>query len=180
MEDCEIIPLLKSEPSRGIREAVQKYRSYAAAITARILGGNEQDVEECVSDAFAAVWKIAQSSEEIRSLKGCIAIAARNAAINRWKTLRRERAADLDELELPSEEDIVLDFENSADALAVQELVACMDEPDREIFVRRYYLLESIREISRRTELDEIQIKNRLYRGRQKLRKQLEERDITA
>ncbi len=64
--------------------------------------------------------------------------------------------------------------------VTVQELVAGMDEPDREIFVRRYYLLESIREISRRTELDEIQIKNRLYRGRQKLKKQLEERDITA
>ncbi len=180
MEDCEIVPLLKSEPSRGIREAVQKYRSYAAAIAGRILGGSEQDVEECVSDAFAAVWKIAQSGEEIRSLKGCVAFAARNAAINRFKKLRRERAASLDEMELPSEEDIVLNFEDGADAAAVQNLVTGMDEPDREIFVRRYYLLESVREISRRTELDEIQIKNRLYRGRQKLKKQLEERDITA
>lgn len=179
MEDCEIVPLLKSEPSRGIYEAVRKYRSYAAAIAGRILSA-EQDVEECVSDAFAAVWKIAQSGEEIRSLKGCVACAARNAAINRCKKLRRERAASLEEMELPSEEDIVLDFENSADAGTVQELVACMDEPDREVFVRRYYLLESVREISRKTELDEIQIKNRLYRGRQRLKKQLEKRDITA
>ena len=103
----------------------------------------------------------------------------RNAAINRRKKLRRESAADIDRLELPSEEDIVLDFETAADAFALQELVAAMDEPDREIFVRKYYLMEPVKEIARRTELDEVQIRNRLYRGRQRLKKQLEERDIT-
>ena len=180
MEDCDIIPLLKSEPSRGVYEAVRKYRSYAAAIAGRILGNSEQDVEECVSDAFAAVWKIAHGGEEIHSLKGCIACAARNAAVNRCKKLRRERAASLNEMEMPSEEDIILDFEDGTDAVTVQELVTGMEEPDREIFVRRYYLLESVRDISQKTELDEIQIKNRLYRGRQRLKKQLEKRDITA
>lgn len=180
MEDCEIVSLLKSDPPRGIYEAVNKYRSYAAAIAGRVLGGSERDVEECVSDAFTAAWKIAQSGEEIRSLKGCVACAVRNAAVNRCRKLRRERAADIDELELPSEEDVVLEFEDSVNARAVQDLVCGMDEPDREIFVRKYYLMEPIKEISKRLELDEIQIKNRLYRGRQKLKKQLEERDITA
>lgn len=180
MEDEKIILLLKNEPSRGIYEAVAKYRSYAAAIAGRILRGSECDVEDCVSDAFAAVWRIAAGGSEIRSLRGCIACTVRNAAINRSKKLRRENAEGLDKLELPSEEDIVLDFENAADAVTVQELIAGMAEPDREIFVRKYYLMESIREIAQRTELDEVQIRNRLYRGRQKLKQQLKERDITA
>lgn len=55
MEDSEIVLLLKSEPSRGISEAIAKYRAYAAAIAERVIGGSERDIEECVSDAFAAV-----------------------------------------------------------------------------------------------------------------------------
>lgn len=180
MDDCEIVSLLKREPSRGLCEAVAKYRCYAAAIIGRVLGNRESDIEECVEDSFVSVWKISQSGEEIRSLKGCVAFAARNIAINRYKKLHREQAEDIDGLELPSEEDIVLDFENSSNARMVQTLVFSMDEPDREIFVRKYFLMESLKEIAKRTMLDEIQIKNRLYRGRMKLRRQLEERGVTA
>ena len=180
MEDEEILLLLQTEPSAGLREAVRKYRSYAAAIIGRVLRGREQDVEECLADAFAAVWKAARGGTEIRSLKGCLAFAARNTAINRYNRLRRERTVDITALELPSEDDVILDFETRANSEAVQELVYGMDEPDREIFVRKYFLMEPVKEIARRMLLDEIQIKNRLYRGRQKLRRMLQERGVTA
>ena len=180
MEDSEIIPLLKSDPSKGLYEAVRKYRSYAAAIISRVLGDSERDLEECVADAFVAVWKTAQSERGLLNLKGCVACAARNSAINRYRERNRVHMVDIDEIELPSEENVTLDFEDGTDALAVQELVCGMEEPDREIFVRKYYLMESVREIALRLGLDEVQVKNRLYRGRQKLKRQLEERDVTA
>jgi RNA polymerase sigma-70 factor (ECF subfamily) len=180
LEDREILLLLRSSPSDGLHEAVRKYRSYAAAIIERVLRGRDQDVEECLEDAFVAVWKTAESGKEIRSLKGCLAFAARNTAISRYKKLRREQTVDISALELPSEEDVILDFENRINSETVQQMVLSMDEPDREIFVRKYFLMEPVREIARRTLLDEIQIKNRLYRGRQKLRRQLLEREVTA
>lgn len=179
MEDSKILLLLNSDPSEGLREAVKKYYAYAAAIARRVLGGREQDVEECVTDAFVSVWRASQESG-IRNLKGCIAYAVRNGAINRCKKLRREQSADIDELELPSEEDVVLDFEDTANARLIQNLVYGMDEPDREIFVRKYFLMEPVRAIAGRLGLDDIQVKNRLYRGRQRLKKQLEERGATA
>lgn len=179
MEDSEILLLLRNDPSEGLRETVGKYRTYAAAIAGRVLGKSAEDIEECVADAFAAVWKAAQNGG-IRNLKGCVAYATRNGAINRYKKLLREQAADIEDLELPSEENVVLDFEDASNAREVQELVGAMDEPDREIFVRKYFLMESIRDIARRTDLDEIQVKNRLYRGRIRLRRQLEEREGTA
>ena len=180
LEDSEILDLLRTDPSEGLSAAVRKYRPYAAAIVGRVLCGREQDVEECLADAFVSVWKTVRSGTEIRSLKGCIAFAARNTAINRYNRLRREQTVDITALELPSEDDVILDFETRANSEAVQELVYGMDEPDREIFVRKYFLMEPVKEISRRMLLDEIQIKNRLYRGRQKLRRQLTERDVTA
>lgn len=179
MEDSKILLLLSSDPSEGLREAVRKYHAYAASIAGRVLGGRGQDVEECVTDAFVSVWRASQGNG-IRNLKGCIAYAARNGAVNRCKKLRREQAEDIDDLELQAEEDVVLDFESAANARLIQELVFGMDEPDREIFVRKYFLMEPVRAIAGRIGLDEIQVKNRLYRGRQKLKKQLEERGTTA
>lgn len=180
MEDREILLLLQSSPSEGLSEAVRKYRSYAAAIIGRVLRGREQDAEECLEDAFVSVWNAARKGDGIHSLKGCLAFAARNSALNRYKKLRREQTVDISTLELPAEDDLTLDFENRENSAAIQKLILAMDEPDREVFVRKYFLMESVKEIARRTLLDEIQIKNRLYRGRQKLRRQLSERDVTA
>lgn len=178
LEDSQIILLLRNSPSDGLYEAILKYRDYAAAIASRILGGTGPDAEECVEDAFVSIWKYARDGDGIRSLKGCVACSVRSAAINRRKQFARRNAVNIDDLELAAEDDVVLQLESEGDAIVVQELVGGMDEPDREIFVRKYFLFESIREISRRTMLDETQIKNRLYRGRQKLRKQLKERNI--
>lgn len=176
MEDSQIVSLLKSDPPRGLEEAIQKYRGYVGAIAARVLETVEEDVEECVSDTFVSVWKYIRQGNEIHNLKGCIACTARNLALNRLKQRKRSNVVELGELELESEQDMALEFESEENLRAIQELVYRLDEPDREIFVRKYFLMESLKEISRRTALDEIQIRNRLYRCRQKLRKQLEER----
>lgn len=178
MEDSQILLLLRNSPSEGLYEAIKKYRDYAAAIASRILGGTGPDAEECVEDAFVSVWKYIRDGTAVRSLKGFVACCVRSAAINRRRQLERRNDINIDDLELASEDDAALRLESEGDAEAVQELVGGMDEPDREIFVRKYFLFESIREISRRTMLDETQIKNRLYRGRKRLRKQLEERNI--
>lgn len=178
MEDSQIILLIKDNPPEGLKEAIQKYRGYVGAIVTRVLSGSERDVEECVADTFVSVWKYIRAGNEVHNLKGCIACTARNTALNRLKKLKREAMADISELELPSDGDTALDFETEENLREIQELVVRMDEPDREIFVRKYFLMESLKEISKRTRLDETQIRNRLYRGRQKLRKQLEERGV--
>lgn len=54
----------------------------------------------------------------------------------------------------------------------IQGLVLDLDEPDRTIFLRRYYLLEPAREIARRLHMTEHNVNVRLSRGRTKLRRQ--------
>ncbi|MEG2394705.1 MAG: sigma factor-like helix-turn-helix DNA-binding protein [Ruthenibacterium sp.] len=56
---------------------------------------------------------------------------------------------------------------------AVQALVAAMTPPDRDIFIRKYYWLQTVREIAAALQISEDSIKKRLTRGREALRKQL-------
>ena len=74
-----------------------------------------------------------------RPLYGWLALTARNKAISRWRSLKRRPSEPLDE-------DIASDFmlqpraSDGEDCIA--ELVAALPEPDHEIFLRRYYLMD--------------------------------------
>lgn len=179
MDDSKIIQLLKSKPSDGLYEVVRKYRSLVAAITGRILRGNPQDIEECINDTFLSLWKMSNDTDmEIANLKGYVACTARNTAINRYRQLSKRNIVDIDDIDLMEDMDLLLEFENKCNAIALQQLIAAMDEPDREIMIRKYFLFEKVKYIAIQTNLDETQVKNRLYRAKQKLRRQLEERNI--
>lgn len=58
----------------------------------------------------------------------------------------------------------------------IGQLLTELPEPDREIFLRRYYYLESCREIGQRLNMQEHTVTVHLSRGREKLRKQFLER----
>ena len=66
---------------------------------------------------------------------------------------------------------------DAADELAV--LVAALEPPDREIFLRKYYLMQSSREIAAALDLRVSTVNTRLSRGRDRLRRQLQERGYT-
>ena len=57
----------------------------------------------------------------------------------------------------------------------VGALVAAMDPPDRDIFLRKYYLLQSGREIAEALVMSVASVNTRLSRGRERLRRQLKE-----
>ena len=64
--------------------------------------------------------------------------------------------------------------ENISDLEAMlQELVESLPSPDREIFLRKYYLLETSKEIAEALSLTEGNVNVRLSRGREKLKRQL-------
>ena len=58
-------------------------------------------------------------------------------------------------------------------------LVAALEPPDREIFLRKYYLMQSSREIAAALDLRVSTVNTRLSRGRDRLRRQLQERGYT-
>ncbi len=55
MEDREIIRLFLARDENAIKELDKKFRPLAKHIAFNILG-NEEDAEECINDAYYAVW----------------------------------------------------------------------------------------------------------------------------
>ena len=72
------------------------------------------------------------------------------------------------------------EFDRAASEAAdwVGALVAAMDPPDREIFLRKYYLLQSSKEIAAALGMAENTVNTRLSRGRERLRRQLQQKGV--
>lgn len=68
-------------------------------------------------------------------------------------------------------EEMVEPRQSEAEAL-MAELVEALQPPDREIFIRRYYGLQTSREIGQALRMEEHAVNVRLSRGRKRLKQQ--------
>lgn len=177
MQDSELIELLRRRPEEGVCQAIAQYGGYAKAVAVHVLGrGRQQDIEEILGDVFCAVWQQTDRyNPEKGSFKGWICTITRNLSIDK---LRREQPAE----PLPDTLDFTPDFTDAVAAKTnrriVRDTVTALPEPDRTIFYRRYFLRDSIGSIAQMLHMEYKAVENRLYRGKQRLRKELEERGV--
>lgn len=167
------------DPETGLRWAMRDYAALVRGILRRILPGRENDVEECMADVFVALWRNARRLQEKKiPVRAWLIVTARNTGINRYRLLSRRTEIPLTDEMVRTLADLPEDGAGDA-AEAVGRLVAAMDPPDREIFLRKYYLLQSSREIAAALGLSVANVNTRLSRGRERLRRQLREGGIT-
>ena len=158
MDDREIMQQLKENPEQGLRVLIKRYRGLVGKIASGILVGHEEDTEEVISDTFVNVWRAAERLDSERgNLKGFIACTARNTALNRLKKLTSEwdhrgdtvcdmlewdsgeekgGFAGISETLSDAERHLITREENEE----LYRLILTLEEPGREIFVRRYFL----------------------------------------
>lgn len=168
--DAALLALLRDDPQTGLAELLDTYGSLIRTLVGRVLPDRPEDAEEVTADVLVAAWR--NAGELLRrnsSLKAWLCVTARNAAIDRWRVLRRNSAVPLDE-DLAG--DWLMEPHPSEAEELIKSLVLALPEPDRTIFIRRYYLLESTRTIAARLHMQENAVNTRLCRGRAKLRKQ--------
>ena len=144
MKDRELTRLLQAHPEEGLEAAMLEYAPLVKGILCRILPQNPCDREECMADVFVALWRNAAKLEAARTpLRPWLAVAARNRGIDCYNavTLDDGLAETLGEL---------AEFDRATTEAAdlIGALVAAMTPPDRDIFLRKYYLLQSGKEIA--------------------------------
>ena len=173
MTDKELAALIRSDPEKGLAAALKLYGDCCAGILHRMLGGRTQDIEDCLGTVFCKLWQtIHQYDPEKGSLRSWLCRITRNTAIDKL----RQSGIEI----LPLEEDMP-DLADSPETLAqrkdtaelVQSAIDSLGEPDRTIFVRRYYYLEKLSSIANALDMTEKAIERRLYRGRAKLKEYL-------
>ncbi|MDD4564498.1 MAG: sigma-70 family RNA polymerase sigma factor [Eubacteriales bacterium] len=180
LDDREILAGLKAQDEQAYEELMNKYARYVGAIVVRISGNrlNIQDIEEICSGTFIKIWF---SSGSIRitgeNLKGYIGVTARNLTLNalRGKLKTSEDELEEDEIRYRSaEETAVIEEEMKV----LKETIIAMSPLDREIFIRRYFYLERVKDIARDKRLNEKTVSTKLSRARRRLQLAIDERGI--
>jgi RNA polymerase sigma-70 factor (ECF subfamily) len=183
MQEQELIELLKEDPETGICEALRLYGGAVETICRNFLYDcQEMDIEEAVADTFLKLWKAKDriGRHPRKGMKSYLYEIARNTARDKRRALKRASIYSLEEIELGLKAplDIETDFIRKSNERILHECLDDTGEPDRSIFVMRYFYGEAIKDIALKLEMTPKSVENTLYRGKQRLEKALNERGI--
>lgn len=176
-EGRSLLLRIVNDPEDGLCQAMRQYAPVVKGILQCILPSHPQDVEECCADVFVSLWRNAETLCARKTpLRAWLTVTARNAGIDRYRTLRRRTEAPLPDDVAETVADLTEASGEAADL--VEAMVAAMRPPDREIFLRKYYLMQSSREIAAALGLTVANVNTRLCRGRERLREQLAKKGV--
>lgn len=175
MNDGRITELFFQRDEQALTLTEEAYGGYLLSISRRILG-NEEDARECVNDCLWEAWNSIPPHRP-DSLPNFLGRIARRRAIDhlrRNNALKRgggEAAIAFEELEdsIASLDDPAGQVEQEQLAEAVRTFVHTMKQPDRDLFVRRYWYLDSVADLAARWDMTTGQVTMRLARSRKKL-----------
>lgn len=186
MSDNEIIALLESDPSEGIRIIVDLYSSLVYTITYSKLGSvfSSDDIEEFVSYIFSCVYSRRTEIDFSRgSLKGYIATVAKRLCIDEYRKLqsRVKTVGISDEFtELVADvRNIQEDVEQRMDEAELVKALQRLNKADRMVIVKRYYYNQTAAEIAREMNITNAAARKRISRAMEKVKKILQSNTLT-
>lgn len=180
MEDQGIIQLFFDRSEQAIEETDKKYGGLCFSIAYNVLD-NREDSEESVSDTYLAAWNTIPPRRP-NFLNAFLAKMTRHISIDRWrKRSAKKRGGGEIILALEELEDCV-DAQRVESEFAKKELTRVLNqfllslpETERNVFLCRYWYLDSIQTISQVSGFSQSKVTSMLYRLRGKLRKILTE-----
>lgn len=172
MTEEQLVKSLRRGDLSALEELMDRYTPYVSSVVSRILRGRKADVEELTADVFLAAW---DNRDKLRpgQVKGWLGAVARNRAFNLLRA---------DHENLPLEEDVLLlktdgpdrELDRKETARLVNQALARLDKPQRELFVRHYYYGQTVQEAALAMGLNPSTAKTWLRRGRETLKTILE------
>ncbi len=184
MEDQQIVALYWQRDERAIDETRTKYSSYCRSIAQNILNSVE-DAQECENDTYLAAWN-AMPPHRPDILSTFLGKLTRRISLDRWKANTAQKrggnnvALSLDELEdcIPNARTLEEMAEHKAISHVISVFLHQLPRRERQVFVRRYWYLDSIGDIADKFGFTESKVKMMLLRTRQKLRTYLEKEGL--
>ena len=181
MDDGSIVDLYLARDETAIARTSEKYGAALRTLADRILS-DPPAAEECENDTYLEVWKRIPPHEPRQYFPAFLGKITRAIAMNRYKEgHRKKRFAATCELTremlecIPAQENIEETFEaDELRSMIEQYLYSCSQE-QQNVFVRRYWYCDSIRDICKQYRLSQSKVKSMLLRMRKGLKQYLEE-----
>ena len=182
MDDQAIVQLYWNRSEAAIAETDRKYGHYCFSIAHNILN-NTEDSQECVSDTYLRAWESIPPHRP-RHFFAYLAKICRHFALDKldWKSAAKRRA---EVVSLTDEMALCIPDSQRERELEGRELGRLLDAflrtltpENRMVFMRRYWYVDTIAEISARFGISESAVQMRLSRTRAKLSSYLEKEGI--
>lgn len=178
-DDRDLIGLFEARSEQAIAETQARYGSFCRSLACRILG-NEQDSEECVSDAMLQIWNAIPPAKP-ESFRAFLITVTKRLALNRQEQKQAAKRgggnADVSLEALPdafaAEDDTALAAEQRMLKEAFRQFLAALPREPRIIFVEHYWLMCSVSEIAKEHGMGKSAVKMSLLRTRKKLEEYL-------
>lgn len=172
MGDSEIVNLYWQRDEAAVRETQYKYGRYLAKIAGSILS-NREDGEEVVNDTYLKAWNSIPPNRP-NSLSAYLGKITRRLAIDALRTRGREKrvssayAISLSELEecVPGAAGAEEHLEQSLLAEAINAYLRTLTPQARNMFIGRYFYMDSLDEVAAYYGMSKSKAKSMLYRVR--------------
>lgn len=177
MDDLQIIELYFERNEDAIQQTDAKYGKLCHRIAYNILHSRE-DSQECVNDTYMGAWNAIPPTRP-RNLMAFLCKIARNLSLKRLEYLTREKRSAEMEVALEELEAILPDdrYARDADGEELGQLISSFlrtqKKEARDVFIRKYFFFDSVKEIADRYSLTESKVKNMLLRTRNRLKEYL-------
>lgn len=185
MDDSQIVDLFISRDETAIRHCTKKFGSRLRAFAFRICT-DPSLAEECENDTYLEAWNAIPPHEPRSYLFSFLAKITRCITLNAvQKRSAQKRCATMVEWTQEIEECIAApdDVESAMDAQTLSKIVSdflrTQSTEKANLFLRRYWFLDSVSEIAKRYGISESKVKTTLFRTRKALRDYLDKEGYT-
>jgi RNA polymerase sigma-70 factor (ECF subfamily) len=176
MKDKELIDLYLCRNENAIAITKEQYGKRIRQLLYGIIKDYDS-VEDCENDCYYNVWKSIPPNTPYNYFFAYITTIARNIALNFIRSRNRHNGGMIIQ-ELDSELENTIPGSNNIsdliDAHALSEIlnsyVASLPESKRNIFIRRYWYMDSVKEISKGYRISVGTVKSVLFRCRNELK----------
>ncbi len=180
LDDKNIVDLYLARDESAILHTSEKYGARLRSIANAIVE-DKHIAEECENDTYLKAWNSIPPHEPKDYLFAFLARITRHVALNICKKQRSlKRNAFVCELSyemeqcIPDPDDSPCRIEYEALCQAINAFLSMLNEEKRNIFIRRYWYMDSIETISFRYGISKSKVKSILFRSRNQLREYLE------
>lgn len=174
IDENNFIENLKKKHPKALNYIVDTYGGLVNTIITNALKsiGDRGLIEECIDDVFIAVWENGYKFIGTRdNFKSWIAGISKYKAIDYFRKSSKRINTEIIDENISDKKDLEEEFITSLESKRLLKLIMTYEEPDKSIFIRKFLLGETSIEISKAIGMTISNINTRIFRGRQKIKK---------
>lgn len=179
MNDASIINLYWERSENAIKETDIKYGRLCSRLANNILN-NVCDAEECVNDSYLTVWNSIPDARP-NNFSAFLCRIVKNLSFKKLEYLTAQKRkpevlVSLNELNecVSSPSNVEASYDTAEMGKAISLFLRKQSETHRNIFLRRYWYYDSVKDIAADYGFKEEKVSNILFQMRKKLRQFLE------